>query len=234
MNVHNSDFESQQSPIFNLPRIIILLVGICAVVYLMQYWVAGSDWGNHALVHLAFIPIRYSQSITEPLWSYVFAPVSYAFLHGGFGHLAINMLWLVIFGSPLALRLGWQYFLIFWLVTAFAAAFMHFWVYPESYAPLVGASGAISGMTGAATRFGFRTQPYGRFRAFIGRPMTFQNIMRDRTSIVFIVVWFGMNILAGTGAFNEPNTITSIAWQAHIGGFLAGFFLLPLFLYRKR
>lgn len=234
MNIHNPDFVDKEPPIFNLPRVIIALVGLCALFYLVQYWIAGTEWGNFALVHLAFIPIRYSQSIVEPLWSYGLAPFSYAFLHGGFGHLAINMLWLVIFGSPLALRLGWQGFLVFWLVTAFAAAFMHFWVFPESYAPLVGASGAISGMMGAATRFGFRTQPYGRFRAFIGQPMGLRDVMTDRTSLVFIIVWFGMNLLAGTGTFSEPNAITSIAWQAHIGGFVAGFFLLPLFLYRER
>lgn len=233
MHTEPNETRIKQPPIFNLPRIIVLIIAFCAGVYAVQYLVNGTEWGNWVLVNLALIPLRFSAGIVEPQWSYWLSPLSYSFLHGNVNHLVVNMLWLAIFGSPLALRMGTGYFLLFWVVTAIASAFMHYLVYPESVAPLVGASGAISGMTGAATRFAFRVQNHGRFRAFSGPILSFKEVLTDKTALVFVIFWFGMNFLIGAGALSEPNSITSIAWQAHIGGFLAGFFLLPLFITRR-
>lgn len=233
MNFEPNPQQTTQPPIFNLPPIIISLIGFSAIIYAVQYWVNGTEWGHWVLVNLALIPLRFSAGIVDPQWSYWLSPLSYSFLHGNMSHLVVNMLWLAIFGSPLALRMGTGYFLLFWVVTAIAAAFMHYLIYPESVAPLVGASGAISGMTGAATRFAFRVQKQGRFRGFRGPVLSFREVLSDKTAVVFVIFWFGMNLLIGAGALSEPNSVTSIAWQAHIGGFLAGFFLLPLFVAKR-
>ena len=114
-----------------------------------------ADQDFELLVYAAFIPIRYSGQFPLDLYAFT-SPVTYSLLHGGWAHLAINMIWLAAFGSPLANRLGAARFVLFWVATSIAAAALHYVLHMTDQSPLVGASGAISGMMGAAARFGFR------------------------------------------------------------------------------
>ncbi len=150
-------------------------------------------------------------------------------MHGSIAHIALNMnIWLAAFGSPLAARIGPLRMALFWVVTSIAAVMTHYAVYPDSTAPLVGASGAVSGMMGAAARFGFRRSPLRNSAAFVGDILPIGVALRMRTVLVFLGVWFVTNMLTGLLSVGVDNSAT-IAWEAHIGGFLVGFFGISLF-----
>ena len=138
----------------------------------------------------------------------------------------------VIYGGRLAQRYGaWQMLVLFFVSSAAGAAL--FAAFPSGGA-LVGASGGIAGLTGAACRFIFQPMiihrdPVTGEQRMLGRKLaSFGELIRDRRAGVFILVWLGGNavvpllpeLFGGSG---------SISWQAHLGGFLAGLLLVPLF-----
>jgi membrane associated rhomboid family serine protease len=224
----NAKPEPPAEPVVFLAPVVITLIAICAGIYLIQAY-AFQEQANRSLLILAsFIPARYSQGLPVD-FAYLASPFLYSFLHAGSGHLAINMIWLAAFGSPLAARIGSWRFLVFWAATAFAAALLHFLVYPDSSAPLVGASGAISGMMGAAARFSFRTNKGRGVRAFVGEPLSIASSLANRTVMTFIAVWMAANLLTGLGGSPGAGS-SNIAWEAHIGGFLVGFLFVSLFV----
>lgn len=219
-----------REPVFNIPLVVLAIALTCVAIHLVRLYVLTLDEDIGLILRAAFIPIRYSGLYELDIYAFT-TPFTYAFLHGGVGHLAINMVWLFAFGSPLATRLGAGRFLLFWAVTALAAAALHYALHPLDQAPLIGASGAISGMMGAAARFGFRVGRMDGRPCFIGPPLPMSEIFRSRGVIVFLGIWMAVNVvtgLAGVGAGESA----SIAWEAHIGGFVAGFFGIRLFLPR--
>jgi membrane associated rhomboid family serine protease len=104
---------------------------------------------------------------------------------------------------------------------------LHFAIYPHSTTPLVGASGAISGMMGAAARFGFRIDRSLRRPAFTGPIMRIAQVFRSRQAVSFLLVWLAINVAVGFG-FGSPGD-AQIAWEAHIGGLVVGFFAIRFF-----
>ena len=219
--------ERVREPIFNMPGIVVLIIGICVLVHVWRAYVLSSDADFAVIVRYAFWPIRYTGDYALDVYAFV-APVTYAFLHGGIAHLVVNMIWLAAFGSPLANRIGTIRFMAFWIVTSLAAVALHFVLHPLDEVPLVGASGAISGMMGAAARFGFRIQRFEGRAGFGGAVLTIADVFRSRATVTFLAVWMIVNLVMGLG-FGAPGVESSIAWEAHIGGFLAGFFLIRLF-----
>ncbi|MGL4242190.1 MAG: rhomboid family intramembrane serine protease, partial [Beijerinckiaceae bacterium] len=158
--------------------------------------------------------------------------VTYAFLHAGWEHVIFNSLWLLVFGSPVMRRFGILRFALFFAVTAAAAAVLHALVSPLDVSVLVGASGAVSGLTAAALRFAFAGAEFGMgFGPHVIRqpapPLLVA--LSDRRVMIFVAVWFGLNLLAGLGIPVGGATDARIAWEAHVGGFLAGLLLFPLF-----
>lgn len=224
--------EMPREPAFNVPTVVVLLIAVCAAVFLAQRYLLSDQQNLGFLVRAAFIPIRYSGHYDLDLYAFT-TPVSYAFLHGSFAHLAVNMIWLAAFGSPLATRLGAVRFLMFWLATGLAAAGLHYVLHPLDPAPLVGASGAISGMMGAAARFGFRTSRLAGRSSFDGPLLPIAAVMRSRTVVTFLAVWMVINLVTGLAGF-APGVEGQIAWEAHIGGFVAGFFGVGFFLANGR
>ncbi|HWK67112.1 MAG TPA: rhomboid family intramembrane serine protease [Rhizobiaceae bacterium] len=219
----------RREPVFNLPPIIMLLIGICVAVYLVQAYVLTREQNEILLWLGAFWPIRYSGQLPLDLYSFT-SPFTYAFMHGSLTHLAINMIWLAAFGSPLANRLGNGRFLLFWAASGVAAVGLHYFVHPFDGAPVVGASGAISGMMGAAARFGFRTSRTAGKPSFDGPLLPFAEVFRSRAAMTFVAVWMVINVV--TGLAGMAPGVGQIAWEAHIGGFLAGFLCIGLFVKR--
>lgn len=219
--------EPRREPVFNLAAVVVALIAVCVGVHLIRYYVLDveQDWG--VILRFAFIPVRYSGAFSLDVYSFV-SLLTYSFLHGGLAHLAINMVWLAAFGSPLANRIGTARFLLFWAATALGAVALHFVLYPDSATPLVGASGAISGMMGAAARFAFRIDRAAGRPAFAGRILSIPEVFRSRQAVTFLVVWLAVNLLVGLGV-GAPGEDSQIAWEAHIGGFVVGFFALRLF-----
>ncbi|OJU05142.1 MAG: rhomboid family intramembrane serine protease [Rhizobiales bacterium 65-79] len=218
----------QREPVFNLSGTILFLIAACVGVQIFRQYLLSPREDMAFVVHMAFIPARYTQDHAVDLYDFT-TPITYAFLHGGWTHLLVNMVWLAAFGSPLAYRLGSARFFAFWIFTALAAALFHFLAHPDDVVPVIGASGAISGMMGAASRFGFRMERHDGRPAFAGQMLTIFEALRSRAVLVFLAVWMIINVVTGLG-FMTPGITNPIAWEAHIGGFLAGFFFLAPFV----
>jgi membrane associated rhomboid family serine protease len=140
------------------------------------------------------------------------------FLHGGWLHLGGNMLFLWIFGDNVEDSLGHARFLVFYLASGVAAAFAQGAVDPASTIPMIGASGAISGVLGAYLLLHPRATV--RTLIFIFFFVTIVHV----PAMIVLGVWFLMQFLsAATAAPNEPG----VAFWAHIGGFVAGMALVP-------
>src|SRR5262249_1520503 len=103
----------RREPVLNIPATAVALIAVCAGVHLLRVYVFDIDQDIELLLRTAFIPIRYAGIFDIDVWAFT-SPFTYTFLHGGLAHLAINMVWLAAFGSPLANRLGPVRFLVFW------------------------------------------------------------------------------------------------------------------------
>jgi membrane associated rhomboid family serine protease len=169
-----------------------------------------------------------------PWWT----PVTYTFLHGDWMHLGLNALWLAAFGSPVARRFGAVRFAGLFVLSGVAGAAAFLAVHPFGLEPVVGASAAISGAVAAALRFAFQPgAPLGpgarlspaNASPYRGPALPLSGVLRDRRALTFLLTWFGCNLLFG--AFARPLGVgdVTIAWEAHIGGFLAGLFAFSLF-----
>lgn len=223
--------EPRREPVFNLPPVVLAVIGICAAVFLLQQYVLNDTQQMTLLYDGAFIPVLYTGQYGFD-WFLFTRPFTYAFMHGGFAHIAINMVWLAAFGSPLANRLGAFWFALFFAITGLASVVLFWAMHPYGEAPLVGASGAISGMMGAAARFGFSIDRSSGKAAFAGAPLSIAAVLRSRSVMTFLAMWMVINL--ATGLFGAPGVDSQIAWEAHIGGFVAGFFGLRLFDRRQQ
>lgn len=158
---------------------------------------------------------------------------SYALLHGSWMHVIFNTVWLAAFGSPVARRCGALRYGIVALAGAVAGGTLHVLLDPLSTAPLIGASAGVSALMAAAARFVFQPPPaYAAGQPWQRLPprrlQTIPELMRNRTAVVFLGIWLVTNFLFGVIALPLGAEATAVAWDAHLGGFVAGFFLLPL------
>jgi membrane associated rhomboid family serine protease len=228
MSPHEPDAGGNaHEPLFFLHTSIVTAIGICAALYVAQTYLLSPETNAQALYYLAFIPARVSLGGSAIL--FLTSAATCSLLHASLAHLAVNMIWLAAFGAPLAERIGSARFAAFWLFTALCATGLHFLTHIGDTGPLVGASGVVSGAMGAAARFGFATAGSGGPRAFAGAPLTLGEALRSRSVITFVLVWALINYVTGAGMTSIDGAGGTIAWQAHIGGFLAGFFGLRLF-----
>ena len=166
------------------------------------------------------LPVAYKTPLPN-----IFTVFTSMFIHGGVLHLLGNMLYLWIFGDNVEYLMGRFRFLIFYLIVGFIAAFAYTIMDPNSTVPMIGASGAISGVLGAyAIKF-----PKARVRVLI-----FLFIFITTVQIPAYIVlgfWFFIQLLSGFSSIG--NAGVGVAWWAHIGGFLAGMILVNKFQKRK-
>jgi membrane associated rhomboid family serine protease len=156
--------------------------------------------------------------------------------HVNFTHLAFNLIWLVAFGTPVARRFGTWRFLAFFAFTAATGALAHLISHLGEDVPVIGASAAVLGMMAAAMRFVFQPGgPLGLLR--LSEAETYRvpakplaALVRDPRLLMFGLAWFGLNALLGLPLFAMPGTEgASVAWQAHIGGFIGGLLAFAVF-----
>src|SRR5436190_3152734 len=168
------------------------------------------------LILVAFIPARYNlELLAAESWARgwgaaVWTFVTYAFIHGGLNHLFFNGVWLLAFGTPVARRFGALRFTLFFAVTAAAGAAVHLLTNFGDRAPVVGASAAVSAAMAAAVRFVFqRGGPLGALRvadedAYRVPAAPLFVALRDPRILLFLAVWFGLNLIFGLGLIPMP------------------------------
>jgi membrane associated rhomboid family serine protease len=220
---------------------VILLLVLILGIHLIRVALLSPDTDLEVVFTFAFIPARvmdpaaYAAVVPGGEGAAIWSFLTYAFLHADWAHVGINSIWLAAFGSPLAWRFGTARFLLFSAAGAIAGAALHLLSNMSDQGPMVGASAAISAHMAGASRFVFTTGiPFGGFNragpdAYRRPAAPLAQILRDRRVLVFLVTWFGINILFGLAGQSGGLTSGAIAWQAHIGGFLAGLILFPLF-----
>lgn len=152
------------------------------------------------------------------------------FLHGGFLHLIGNMLYLWIFGDNVEHYLGHFRFLYFYLICGLVAAFAHIFLGGISDVPMVGASGAISGVLGAYL------VKYPRARVLVLIPLFWYITIQKIPALFVLGFWFLMQLLSGvfSGLSSTGMEKGGIAFWAHVGGFVAGLILIILLPKKRR
>ena len=228
-------------PLFNVPPVIVLTIAVFCVVHAVRELILTSQQDVEFLLLFAFIPARYTPEMlavdTLPggLGADVWTFVTYALIHGDLTHLAINVIWLLPFGTAVARRFGRARFLALFAASAAAGAGVHLLAHPGELLPMIGSSAALSGFMAAAIRFVFQAGgPIGVFRSaeapiYHLPAVPLREALRDPRILAFLVVWFGLNALFGVGSVSLLGVDQPVAWQAHIGGFLAGLLLFPVF-----
>ena len=200
----------------------ILVVGIIVLCVIIWFWQSGLGYqvNNQMIISYGLTPAAFLGKMEQagPLIS-IFTLFTSMFMHGGFMHLAGNMLYLWIFGDNIEGALGHIRFIIFYLLCGIVAAFAQIFSAPESTIPMIGASGAVSGVLGAYLIF----YPRARIRTFVflGIFITFLRL----PAVLLLGVWIlGQIISASISSPGSPG----VAWFAHLGGFFAGMILGPL------
>jgi membrane associated rhomboid family serine protease len=232
---------NSREPILNVPPVVAVLLAVLVAIHAVRRLVLPYGVDLTLLWTFAFVPARYDPGALvgailpggrgAEVWSFV----TYALLHADITHLGVNAVWLLAFGSPVARRFGSGRFLLFFAITVAAGALAHLLTHAGELAPMIGASAAISGTMGAAARFVF--QPGGSLDLWHGDRSHADQIpaaplmvaLRNPRVIAFLLVWFGLNLLFGLGSAPFAGETQSVAWQAHIGGFLAGLLIFSAF-----
>lgn len=231
----------KREPLFNIPSVVVSVIAVLAIIHLVRTLLLTEDQDIEVLLTFAFIPARYDASAVlggvlpggfgAEVWTFV----TYSLLHANWMHLGVNAVWLLPFGSAVARRFGALRFLAFFVVTAAAGAALHLATHAGEQFPMIGASAAISGTMAAAMRFVFqRGGPLGMLRteddeAYRVPAISLIGMLSDARVLAFLAVWFGINILFGLSSLPITGSGEPVAWQAHIGGFLAGLFLFSWF-----
>lgn len=198
------------------------LIASCVLVFLWQ--LSLGDAGGRAVYGFGMIPARLLGEVDLPAGIPTVSPtmtvLTSMFMHGGIMHLGGNMLFLYIFGDNIEDSMGHSRFLVFYLVCGVAAALAQAAVEPDSIIPMVGASGAISGVLGAYLLL----HPRATIRTllFLGFFVTVVHV----PALIVLGIWFGMQFLS---AASTPVGEGGVAFWAHVGGFVAGMVLVPLF-----
>jgi membrane associated rhomboid family serine protease len=202
------------NPALGKPLLVITIITLCIIIW---FWQSGLGYqgNNTVIINFGLTPKVF---LAEPLLSF-FTLFTSMFMHGGFMHLAGNMLYLWIFGDNIEGALGHFRFILFYFLCGIAAAFTQILSAPDSAIPMIGASGAVSGVLGAYLIF----YPRARIRTFVflGIFITFLRL----PAVLLLGFWILGQVIS---AFISNPGSPGVAWFAHLGGFFMGMLLAPL------
>ncbi|HEU4532082.1 MAG TPA: rhomboid family intramembrane serine protease [Steroidobacteraceae bacterium] len=218
---------SDDNPSRTTPYVSYTLIGLCVLAFLWQVML-GPERGQAIVYALGVIPavligdvqLSPALDLVHP-WVTVFTSM---FLHGGWMHLIGNMLYLWIFGDNVEDSMGHARFLVFYLVSGIGAVLAQALPDPGSQLPMIGASGAISGVLGGYLLL----YPHARVLVLIPLGIVLQTVRMPAGWV--LALWFGLQLLSN--AFSD-GVGGGVAFRAHIGGFIAGMVLVPLFKHRN-
>src|SRR3954467_1982878 len=234
------DLSARSEPIFNVPPVVTTTLAVLVLIHALRDWVLTPEQDTQLLLLFSFIPARYDPAVLAQgavpggLGAQIWTFVTYALIHGDWVHLGVNSVWLLAFGTPVARRFGALRYLAFFVVTSAAGAAAHLATHSNAFVPMVGASASISGFMAAAMRFAFqRSGPLGLLGrdegAYRVPALPLIAVLRDPRVLAFLGVWFVLNLVFGIGSLSLDGGEQAIAWQAHIGGFLAGLLAFAAF-----
>ena len=204
--------RSQQFPFINW-----LLILANAVVFWYELQLSESAL-QEFIFTWGLIPAQLMPD-PEAEWQTIFSSM---FLHGGWFHILSNMWVLYIFGDNIEDRVGSLRYLIFYLLSGIAAAFLQIFVVQGSSVPMIGASGAIAGVLGAY----LISFPRARIASLV--PILFIFTIVHVPAVLFLIFWFISQLYSGLFTMQGASS-SGIAWWAHIGGFVFGFIMVSFF-----
>ncbi|MCW5312612.1 rhomboid family intramembrane serine protease [Nostoc sp. KVJ3] len=216
-----------ENPTRTTPYFTYGLIGMNVLVFVHEVSLSNAQLSQF-LNQYAVIPQELTTNLSGE-WITLFTS---QFLHGGWWHLISNMLFLWIFGNNIEDRLGHFKYLIFYLACGALAASCQWFIGMNSEIPSLGASGAISGVLGAyIIRF-----PHAKVMTLVFLGFFITTI---RIPALFIIgLFFVQNVISGLSTLQAAANMTvqtgGVAYWAHIGGFVFGVILAPLFgLFRQ-
>jgi membrane associated rhomboid family serine protease len=230
--------EPERQPFFRVPAVVACLIVVLIAAH-VAFTMSPPLVADSIIKSYAFYPARYSHAFLvahnvapQTLWERAIPFISYIFLHGGYTHLALNCIWLLPFGAIVARRLGSLTFLLFFLVCGAAGAAAHLATNWGANVPAIGASGAIAGVMAMAFRIValIEAPDLQSYSAMVSGDIRTHSPLAPILSsriLVWSVIWLAINLLVGvTGLGAVPGSGPQlIAWQAHMGGYLAGLLL---------
>jgi membrane associated rhomboid family serine protease len=218
-----------------MPIVTIGLIAVNILVFLYQVSLeaSGEPQTSRAaegfILEFGAVPCRLSGLCVSPesFPSPFLTVVSSMFLHGGPLHVGGNMLYLWIFGDDVEDSLGHARFFFFYLLSGIAAAAVQIAAGPSSTIPMIGASGAVSGVLGAYLIL----FPHATILTLV--MVVFFIRLVHIPAVIILGLWIVVQLFNGLGAFHSPGGEGGVAWFAHIGGFVAGIALLLIMRPRR-
>ncbi len=196
----------------NLPPAVMWLIGINVAVHLLRS-LLGESTDTSIILTFGLVPAAYTGGNADFL-SLIAAPITYQFLHGGWMHLIINVVTLAAFGAPVERMLGVRRFVLFYLSAGIVAGAVQVVLYPASVDPVIGASGAISGVFGAVLML----------MRYVGSLPSLYPIAG---------IWIALNVFFGLFGGMPGAGGEQVAWAAHVGGFVYGLLAIRFFAPRR-
>jgi membrane associated rhomboid family serine protease len=222
------------NPTLSAPVITMVLIALNAAVWILVQGMGAEPYLSRSVCELGLIPGEFLGRLPEgtsfPLSReltcvitdrHLFTPLTSMFLHGGWLHLIGNMWFLWLFGNNVEDSMGRIRYLVFYLLSGLAAAATQTFMSPNSAIPMVGASGAISGVMGAYIVL------YPRVRVHL---LVFLGFFITRAAVpayLMLGYWFLLQLLGGLPSLGQESG--GVAFWAHAGGFVAGAVLIQLF-----
>ncbi|HEY2010432.1 MAG TPA: rhomboid family intramembrane serine protease [Rhizomicrobium sp.] len=217
--------QPPRQPIFRAPLVVLWLLGILAALHAARTSLPEAR-AQEIAYNYGLVPARYSRAFLESrmldpgtVWDRFVPFVSYMGIHNDWTHLVINCLFLLAFGPIVARRFGSILFIVFFIICGVAGALTYLALNWGSAAPVVGASGAISGLMAAALRMLPGQSPWAVPGVTPLAPIF------SRQMLIFTGVLVAINVLTGIAGLPLGGENAQIAWQAHLGGYAAGLFL---------
>jgi membrane associated rhomboid family serine protease len=203
----------------------VLTIGLIAACTLVFFWqLSLGEAQERAVYSLGVIPAVLFDLRQLPAELSLVPPgitvFTSMFLHGGWMHLIGNMLYLWIFGNNVEDAMGHLRFLVFYGICGIAAIFAQALPNPDSVIPMIGASGAISGVLGAYLLL------YPHARVLVAIPIVFYIYTATLPASWVLGFWIVLQVINSAASAGQEG---GVAWGAHIGGFVAGMLLIPLF-----
>ena len=204
---------------FPIVNTVFIIINIA--VFIFKIWITN----DQRLFEYKFglVPAIVTTDLEIGIFKRIYPFFTSMFLHAGWMHIIGNMIFLYIFGRNIEHRMGHIRYFLFYLLTGVIAGIIQFLISPSSVIPIVGASGAISGVLGAYLLF------FPKSKILTVVPILFFVRLIYIPATVFIFVWFLIQFLGGINSADRAADAGGVAFWAHIGGFAAGLILAQYF-----